>query len=550
MALPRKSTASGKSFELLDQEVEAGKKMNVPEPTLTPQERIQLLMSFRNEWKLYKRKCDATGQEILSAYTADSPFKIYSNSVWWGDTWEALDYGRDFDFSRPFFEQFAELQRIVPREGTSVFNSENCDYNGHIRTSKNCYLNSLVAGCEDTMYSYWMVNDKDALDSMYLLNSTLCYECTDSDKCYECVALEASNNCNNCCFSYQLRGCNNCMFSSNLANKSYHVFNKQVSKEEFETFRKKYLNGSYKSWQEAYKLFLEVRGKAFRKNLMLTNCENCVGNLLYDSKNCQNTFDGGSAEDCYNSVSIGASKDIYSCYSAGWPACEMVYFCGVTRGCSDVAFSNYLWFCNKVRYSDSCVSSENCFGSIGLRHKKYCILNKQYSQEEYEKLLPRIIEHMKVGGEWGQFFPKNLSPFAYNESPAEDFYPLAKPEAQIAGWRWRDEDKKEQMEPTLVNIPDSITEVGDQITKEVLACESCKKNYRIIKPELTFYQKMNLPIPRICYECRNKKRLAMRQGHEIFKDKCMKCGQAMPTIYAPGHSATVYCQKCYLEEVY
>jgi hypothetical protein len=44
--------------------------------------------------------------------------------------------------------------------------------------------------------------------------------------------------------------------------------------------------------------------------------------------------------------------------------------------------------------------------------KEYCILNKQYTKEEYEILVPKIIEHMKTfpsphgrgargeGGEW------------------------------------------------------------------------------------------------------------------------------------------------------
>jgi len=31
---------------------------------------------------------------------------------------------------------------------------------------------------------------------------------------------------------------------------------------------------------------------------------------------------------------------------------------------------------------------------------KYCILNKQYSKEEYEELVPKIIEHMQKTGEW------------------------------------------------------------------------------------------------------------------------------------------------------
>jgi hypothetical protein len=55
--------------------------------------------------------------------------------------------------------------------------------------------------------------------------------------------------------------------------------------------------------------------------------------------------------------------------------------------------------------------SSNLFGCIGLRGKEYCILNKQYTKEEYETLVPKIIEKMKADGEWGEFFHQRISPF-------------------------------------------------------------------------------------------------------------------------------------------
>ena len=44
------------------------------------------------------------------------------------------------------------------------------------------------------------------------------------------------------------------------------------------------------------------------------------------------------------------------------------------------------------------------------------IFEKSYSEEEYNELVPKIIEHMKGGGEWGEFFPISHSPFGYNET--------------------------------------------------------------------------------------------------------------------------------------
>ena len=209
---------SGQAFEISDKEVELCKRLGVPLPTLCPTERFRVLMAFRNEWKLYRRKCDATGENILSAYAPDSPYKVYQNKIWWGDTWDALEYGRAFDFSRSFFEQFQELQAVVPREGTSIFNCENCDYNSHIRQSRNCYLNSLVARCENLYYSYWMVDDKDVFDSLITNGSTLCYYCSNVNDSYQCFFVEESMNCKESYFCHQMHGCDHCIFSSNLAN--------------------------------------------------------------------------------------------------------------------------------------------------------------------------------------------------------------------------------------------------------------------------------------------------------------------------------------------
>jgi hypothetical protein len=400
-----------------------------PISNLEPHERIQKIMATRNEMNLYRRKCDYSNEEIISAYRPNCKFKVYKNDIWWGDSWDALDYGREFDFDRPFFEQFIEQQAVVPREGTSIFNSENCNYNSHTRESRNCYLNSLVAKCENTHYSYWVVNDHDVVDSIMTNNSTKCYWCVDLENCYECTVLQDSKDSSNCYFSYDLKNCKNCIFSSNLIGKEYFVENKKVSKKEFEKIKSEYLCGSNKKFQQAHKKFEEIKLNAVHRFAHNINCEKVTGDHLYDSRNCSLVFDGNNNEDAYNVVSLADSKDCYNIHSAGWPHCEEIYFSGVSRGSTDVAFSIYSWFSSGLRYCDSMNSSHDCFGCIGLKRKKNCILNKQYTKEEYEELVPQIIKHMKQTKEWGNFFPPEASPFAYNESAAQNYFPLTKAQA-------------------------------------------------------------------------------------------------------------------------
>jgi hypothetical protein len=518
------------------------------------EEQMRQLMATRNEWKLYPRTCDHTGENILSAYSADSPYTVYKNEVWWGDSWEALDYGKDFDFTRPFFEQFYELQLAVPREGTSVFQSENCEYNSHLRESKNCYMNSLVVRAEDMHYCYWMVDIETALDSCLHISgkSSLCYECIDFGNCFRGLALQECYNCTECAFSFQLRSCDHCLFCSNLSNTSYHIFNKPCSQEEFERAQSEWVSGSYESWHKAYQQFLDVRAKAIHRGSMIPHCENVVGDHIFDSKNCFNCFDGNDSEDCSNGASINDSKDIHTCYSAGWPRCEKLYNCAVSRGCTDMAFCRYMWFSSGMRYCDSCQSCKNCFGCIGLRHKEYCILNQQYTKEEYEVLLANIIDHMKSTEEWGAFWPYASLPFAYNESAAQDYFPLTKEEILERGYKWKEEiDEMPKVEKVIkANQLPAIQNIPDDILNWAIECEETGKPFRIIKQELEFYRRMNLPVPHVHPMERHKRRMGMRNAYKLWQRKCDHCQKEIQTSYQPSRPEVIYCEECYLQEVY
>jgi hypothetical protein len=92
-----------------------GVKYSIPTPTLCPEERQRRRLMFRNERKLYKRKCDASGKDIISIYSPDKFYKVYDQKFWWSDAWDPMDYGRDFDFDKRFGGQFGEFMIDVPR---------------------------------------------------------------------------------------------------------------------------------------------------------------------------------------------------------------------------------------------------------------------------------------------------------------------------------------------------------------------------------------------------------------------------------------------------
>ncbi|MCB9806736.1 hypothetical protein H6768_02390 [Candidatus Peribacteria bacterium] len=48
---------------------------------------------------------------------------------------------------------------------------------------------------------------------------------------------------------------------------------------------------------------------------------------------------------------------------------------------------------------------------------------------------------MQSTGEWGEFFPLTLSPFGYNETVAQDYFPISEKEAQKKGYKWKSDDE-------------------------------------------------------------------------------------------------------------
>jgi hypothetical protein len=100
------------------------------------------------------------------------------------------------------------------------------------------------------------------------------------------------------------------------------------------------------------------------------------------------------------------------------------------------------------------------------------------------------------------------------------------------------------------DLPDNINDVTDDILKRAVECEITKKPFRIIKQELEFYRKQNLPVPRRHHDRRHKDRMALRNPLKLWSRKCAKCGADIRTSYSPGRPEIVYCENCYLKEVY
>lgn len=540
------------SFESTDWDLQFYKKMDMPEPTLCPDCRQQQRWAVRNQETLYKRTCDLTGEEMVSLYSPDKPYKVYKEDAWWSDQWDPIDYGHDFDFNRPFFEQYNELMHDVPRRGMHQDGSnEGSQYTTFGMNNRNCYLTFACFFCEDVYCSTWTGFTKDSMDCLIALESSLLYECTNCSKCYECFYCR---DCKNCYDSYLLEdcnGCKHCIGCKNLRNKEYHIYNKPVSKEEFESFKKKLFEKGFEKERtkfDEWKLSLPYPANH------IENSEDCTGDYIENAKNCHDCFDIvlGAEDLRYCQYAGWKGRDMVDCTMAGKEA-ELIYQMHATVASHRCAFGSFIRSCSDIFYCDSVMECEHCFGCTGLRHKKYCILNKQYSKENYFKLKAKIIEHMKKSGEWGQFFPPDLSPFGYNETMAQIFFPLSKEKALKKGFKWSDYEApvlKVEKIVTASKLPEHIKDVPDDVLNWAIECEVTQKPFKIIPQELAFYRKMNLSLPHRHPDQRRKDRMDLRNPRKLWDRECNKCQKAIKTSYSPDRPEIVYCEHCYLKEVY
>lgn len=530
------------SFEITPEEqtfreklspVVAGQRFTLPEPEYCSSCRRQRRCLVRNDRKFYKRTCDKTGKIIISLHHAGKPFPVYAQDVWWTDVYDPLAYGQDFDFSRPFFEQFAELSNRVPRAASSIVNSENCDYTALTIRARNSYLSSRLGDAEDIYYSYLALHSKSCFDCYNITHCELNYESIDNRQCYQCFFSERCKGSNDLWFCADMSGCKDCFACVGLVQKQYCFFNEPLSKTEYQKKIKEWWDGSQGGLERCMKAFREFQKKCPVRATTVFNSENVLGSSVFESRNVFIGFDIVSSEDAMYCTMCDMSKDTLDCdftyygeryyYSVSSSSSMNVYFSFMSlSGTTDVYYSMEVFN-----------NSQNLFGCIGMKKNQYCILNKQYTKEEWETLVPRIITHMQETGEWGQYFPPDLSAYGYNETVSGERFPLSREAVLQRGWNWYDEP-----EETVQAAP------GENI----VTCEVSGKFFRLLPQELQFYKQMNIPLPTRHPDVRHRDRLAQRSPYWLRPDTCKKCGKNVWTDQDTDR--LIYCQECYLSFVY
>lgn len=552
-------------------------KIKVPPPTFCPECRMIRRMTWRNERSLFHRTCDFSGKKIITMFSPEANVKVYERDTWWSDDWDPTDYGMDYDFSRPFFEQYKELLSKTPLANVGNTNVVNSPYGNHNADCKDCYLTYASWKNERVNYSQGSLNGKDSFDNYTILDSENCYY---DSVCGDLYKTHFSFNTDESVNSFFLHHCVNlqdCIGCVNLRNKTHCILNEQYSKDEYKEKVKVFDFGSYEILKNFENEFNNFSLKFPRKYSNLLKSFNCTGDNIGGSKNVNYSFDiYNNCEDSKYIAHTVDAKDSYDIYGGG--ATASLLYEGIDTGlfAANQLFSILTHSCQNTHYTYMCYNSKNLFGCIGIRKGEYCILNKRYSKEEYETILPKIIQHMKdmpyldKQGKvysYGEFFPSELSPFSYNETIAQEYFPQTKEEIVSLGYKYRDNTEREYVVTIESNdLPDHIKDVPDNIVNEIISCPNngseltqCTKAYRIINEELSFLRNNNIALPRYCPNCRHYSRLKQRNPLKLWHRSCMcekeghshegKCQVEFETSYAPDRPEIIYCEKCYQQEV-
>lgn len=312
-------------------------------------------------------------------------------------------YNSSVDIITNFISAYKSLVDSLPHLAVHNFRCENCDYSDQLKDSKNAYLCFNGDGIQDCYSTYDSRWNKNCADLSYSNKCELCYQCIDCEECYNSNFLQDCERCMDCSYCHDCFACQNCFGCVGLRRSQFHIFNTPYAKDEYE---KKL--AEVKNWPEEKNRAEVEKSRLKHPNISMHSrrSENCFGDYIFDSKNCNFVFKGHELQDCIYISNVKALKDCVDCDMT--LECELTYEAvedNKNYNC------NFLYWCADMRdceYMMYCFNMENCFGCFNLKRKQYHILNQPYEKEEYFALVKTIKETLLQKNQYKNFLPDIL----------------------------------------------------------------------------------------------------------------------------------------------
>lgn len=294
---------------------------------------------------------------------------------------------------------YQHLRDSLPRAAIAQIQHENSAFCNYVDRVKDCYLITSAWECERCFYSRNLHANLDCTDCIDVHESELCYESVGLKNCYNVNFSIESENCSDCEYIAECKSCQNCFCCTNLRHAKHHIFNKPYPPEKYTQ-----IIHDLKKQEDQNPGFLEFQ---FEKLRLLSphiamhghNNENSTGDFLFNTQNCKNCYETKECRDLIN-VNEGFqcedSVDVHITEFSRWN-----FDCVSAYKLHNSNFCYNCWESSDLEYCEQCFQCEHCMFCVFQKHKRYRILNKQYSKEEYFKLKTHIITQMKKEDVYG-----------------------------------------------------------------------------------------------------------------------------------------------------
>lgn len=158
---------------------------------------------------------------------------------------------------------------------------------------------------------------------------------------------------------------------------------------------------------------------------------------------------------------------------------------------------------------------------------------------------------MQSTGERGEFFPIQDSAYGYNETIAQQYFPIAKQDAKVKNIIREDYEYHVNIPENADIIPgNQIEKAGEDIVNKVILSTQSQKPYRIMKKEREFCQTHGIPLPQTHPDERFAQMRASRPSQQLHLRNCSKTSQQMLSIYPQDTTFPVWSTEVFDQEIF
>ena len=542
---------TGQTWTMSDKDIEMFRRFNVPPLTVHPETYLKQMLALHTGFSWWWNKDVATGKPIITNVHPHTEFKVMNDDAWYQE-----DFTKDhleIDLQKPFFEQLYALATTVPISAQKNFEKPHNSIARHSFGDEDSYF---VEGSisKRMLFGAGSFHVEDSAEIAYSQNIMQSYNVSHSSNLNTCIVARECRDCISSSFIFDCRDCEFCFMSSNKRHRKFLFYDEQLTETEWKERMSRIDLSDFDTFHTFESDFFKLMDKeAIWPENFNEQCENVNGEYLNKCVNAERAWFSDGAKNIRwaiwdnfttDDAAMGCDPGSTHCY--GNPAsvnssnCRFCYFATRSQDCE---------YCFEV------YDCEQCFGCVGLRRKKFCILNKQYTEEEYYEKLDELKSAMLDRGEYGEIFPQRFALTPFQHSAFQSVFegtPEIKEQIGVSDFdaslngAYGDWQGREMHE--INEMPKKIDEVGDEWIGKPVIDHSINRPFAINGSELAFYRKMRLPLRRGHFVPRIEEMLFSLSMFEQIRVPCGKCGievTASKNVAYPERK--IYCRACYLQ---